>query len=334
MYTIAFYLRHLTFQGTEVAAFDYADYNERVLGNRSIIVVLRREAGIEWNADVFSRFSRRFPIYILNSATDLEPTLRSAGANVLYTLTYGSIREDARNPYCIPTAIQGIRIFVHAVFESREPHGDGFAVVSNDLNVRMGTHAPVLPHIVAPLPSPDESTLGLRVKLGIAPEVVVLGRHGAVDIPFVRDAVVEAATSDPTGIAFVFLGTVQFCTLPNVYFLPANPDLSAKCEFIDACDAMLHATSVGETFGLAVAEFTIRNKPVLTFAYPNPSHAHIDLLGGSGILYHTKADLLSKMRSMKQGWVLPSTSKLSGYFECTPEKVMQVFKKLVIADAT
>ena len=41
-------------------------------------------------------------------------------------------------------------------------------------------------------------------------------------------------------------------------------DLNKKVEFISSCDAMIHARQMGETFGAAVSEFSIKNKPVIT----------------------------------------------------------------------
>jgi hypothetical protein len=35
---IAFLSNNLTLRGTEVALYDYADYNEKILGNKSIII--------------------------------------------------------------------------------------------------------------------------------------------------------------------------------------------------------------------------------------------------------------------------------------------------------
>ena len=40
-------------------------------------------------------------------------------------------------------------------------------------------------------------------------------------------------------------------------------DLNYKVKFINTCDAMIHARAMGETFGLAVAEFSKKNKPVI-----------------------------------------------------------------------
>jgi hypothetical protein len=38
MKTIAFLSNKLTLRGTEVALYDYADYNEKILGNKSVII--------------------------------------------------------------------------------------------------------------------------------------------------------------------------------------------------------------------------------------------------------------------------------------------------------
>ena len=66
-----------------------------------------------------------------------------------------------------------------------------------------------------------------------------------------------------------------------------------KTRFINSCDAMLHARLQGESFGLACGEFSIRNKPVITYAGSKHRH-HIDVLGDSGF-YYTDADSLVKI---------------------------------------
>lgn len=39
---IAFFVRHFNERGTTKATFDYAFYNEKILGNRSIIIFLMK----------------------------------------------------------------------------------------------------------------------------------------------------------------------------------------------------------------------------------------------------------------------------------------------------
>ena len=49
-------------------------------------------------------------------------------------------------------------------------------------------------------------------------------------------------------------------------------------KFVNASDCMIHARARGETFGLAIAEFSIRNKPIIAYSNP-PEKAHLDILG-------------------------------------------------------
>jgi hypothetical protein len=56
-------------------------------------------------------------------------------------------------------------------------------------------------------------------------------------------------------------------------------DMTFKTRFIQTCDAMLHASRSGETFGLFPGQFSIRNKPVITWA-KGADPAHLDILQG------------------------------------------------------
>ena len=87
------------------------------------------------------------------------------------------------------------------------------------------------------------------------------------------------------------MNTIKFCDLPNVIFLPATADMLYKTKFINTCDIMIHARHRGETFGLACAEFSIKNKPVITW---NGSfeRSHIEILGTKGLYYNTKEELI------------------------------------------
>jgi hypothetical protein len=87
---------------------------------------------------------------------------------------------------------------------------------------------------------------------------------------------------------------------------------------------MLHARIIGESFGLSCAEFSLKNKPILTW---NGSYErnHIDTLGDKAILYNNKSELLefllnlNKNQFMYENW--------NCYEDYTPEKVIEQFKK-------
>ena len=189
---------------------------------------------------------------------------------------------------------------------ARTPHGSRYARISPCVPAHAAV--PVVPHIVR---RRDEFGPDLRDELGIPSDALVFGRHGGYDvfdIPEARRAVAEVAISRPE-IYFVFLNTKPIelrdlpanlgrgadpwewaeeeeqPQLPNLIYLPANIDDEYKSRFIRTCDAMLHARSSGETFGLAIAEFSAANRPVIcSEAHTDGGMAgfHIEALKGGG----------------------------------------------------
>jgi hypothetical protein len=101
-----------------------------------------------------------------------------------------------------------------------------------------------------------------------------------------------------------------------------------KTKFINTCDGMLHGRGIGESFGIACGEFSVKGRPVLTYAF-SPQRSHIEILGQKAILYKGKKDLkeilLNFNRSTKnqKNW-----DAYSDRF--SPEKVMQRFEFVFI----
>lgn len=98
---------------------------------------------------------------------------------------------------------------------------------------------------------------------------------------------------------------------------------------------MLWARNEGETFGLAIAEFSTKNKPVISTPNfklnPNADKAHVNLLGEKGIwynennLYKILTTFITKdnrCEIQKKDW--------NAFKEYTPEKVMKIFKEVFI----
>ena len=191
-----------------------------------------------------------------------------------------------------------VRTFVHAVFEATTPHGSVYARISPCVPAQVGDRSgrqavPVVPHIVRPvsLAGPD-----LRAQLGIPQTATVFGRHGGYEtfnIPEARAAVLKVALSRPD-LYFLLLNTRPLVPggkggLKNIIYLDAMVDDEGKAAFIRTCDAMLHARLDGETFGLAVAEFSVMNKPVITSSahvQHGDADFHLKTLGTQGLYYH------------------------------------------------
>ena len=103
-------------------------------------------------------------------------------------------------------------------------------------------------------------------------------------------------------------------------------DLDEKTEFINSCDAMIWGRSDGETFGLAIAEFSIRNKPVISCT-SGCYNSHVHLLKDKAIWYDESnlKDILlcfNREEMSKFDW--------NAYRDYSPENVMKIFKQVYI----
>jgi len=99
-----------------------------------------------------------------------------------------------------------------------------------------------------------------------------------------------------------------------------------KTKFINTCDAMLHARQQGESFGLAIGEFAVRNKPVITFNGGDDQN-HIKLLKDKGFFYNNKTDLKSILNSFKPD---PDINYDCYSQNFNPEVVMRKFEDVFI----
>ena len=187
----------------------------------------------------------------------------------------------------------------------------------------------------------------LRVTLGIPPDAVVFGRHGGrqtFDIEFAQRAVVEVARSRPRDVYFVFLNTEAIAGaegLENVIHLPAPlVDEASKSSFILACDAMLHARSRGETFGLAVAEFSAHNKPVITSRHHHDgglARYHLDVLAERALMYDDYESLVALLLGFDRAAAAERGKR--GYYSepylvpFAPLRVMRTFRKAFLQQA-
>ncbi len=272
--TIAFHSNQLSIRGTEVALYDYALHNETVLGHNSVIVY---NLGSPHNdAAALAKFRERFPVVGYTTRDELDPLLAEHKADLLYAIKAG--KNDGLCSRTVPT-------MVHAVFPTNpsQVHGASYAFISEWLSRHCANDKiPCVPHIVE-LPDVDGD---LRAELHIPAHARVLGCYGGAqsfDVPSAIEAV-RQVLAHSTDTWFVFMNIGRFVDHPRALFLPGSSDMVYKTRFINTCDAMLHARLQGESFGLACGEFSIRNKPVITYARSKHRH-HIDVLGDAGFYY-------------------------------------------------
>lgn len=276
---IGFHTNGLSLRGTEIALYDYAHHNQQLLGNESLIFY-RKNNSVDQS--VLEKFSKQFKLCPYDGQPELNRIIEQEKIDLTYFIKSGE-RDDA--------ICKSSPALIHAVFPTKpeEFHGDKYAFVSQWLSKEYANNQiPFVPHMIE-LPVHDEN---LRNDLNIPENSTALGWYGGSDsfnLNFVKKEVLSAVERR-SDLYFLFMNMKPFAKHERLLFLPGNSDLFYKVKFINTCDGMLHARGIGESFGLACGEFSIKGKPVITYAM-SPQRSHIEILGDKAILYKGKKDL-------------------------------------------
>jgi hypothetical protein len=318
MKIVAFLSNKLTLRGTEVAAFDYADYNEKILGNKSIIITRDYEKiKNEWDVDIqaYDKFKNRFNVFYYSSQQDIDNIILSMNVSHLFIIKAGDwdglISNRCKN-------------IIHCVFTTSMPHGQVYTPIGQTINNLHGTNFPVTPYMIT-LPDCDEN---LRTELNIPSDAIVFGRYGgkeSFDIKFVHN-VIQKILEVRSDVYFLFMNTDEFYNHKNITYLPGNSDMGFKRKFINTCDALLHARDRGETFGLTCGEFSMCKKPVITYGIANENE-HLLILKEKAVIYNSPFDLYNILNTFTKDKYDVSQN---GYMFYNPENVMKIFDKVCL----
>jgi hypothetical protein len=315
MKVVAFLSNKLTLRGTEVAIYDYAHYNETLLGNKSIIITRDYER-IKHDFDVdnkaYDKFKERFDVFYYASQSDIDQIVLKNNVTHLFIIKSG-VNDGLYSNHCIN--------IMHCVFDVSQPHGQVYTPIGKTINQRYDTNYPVTPHIVT-LPDCDEN---LRSSLGIPEHAIVFGRYGgkeSFDIRYVH-AVIKNILQSRDDVYFLFMNTHPFYQHKNIIHLPGNADMIFKRKFINTCDALLHARERGETFGLTCGEFSICKKPVITYG-GSIECEHLLILKDKAVIYNTQDEVETILQTFTKDKYDVSEN---GYMFYTPENVMEILNK-------
>lgn len=316
---IGFLSNKLTLRGTEVALYDYADFNETILQNKSIIISrdydkIKNEFDV--SLDAYTKFSNRFVVEYYETQTDIDNIITKHGLSHLYVIKSGEF-DNTFTTKC--------KNLIHCVFNTRQPHGDVYSAISYDVNRTHNTNYPVVPHMIRN----HETTENLRELLSIPAGSVVFGRYGGLetfDIHFVKQAICNVL-NERNDMFFIFMNTYEFLNHPRIIYLNGTTDMEYKKKFINTCDALLHARTSGETFGLVCGEFAMTLKPVITYSLSNDRN-HLDLLVDKAILYHDYNSIYNILRNWGKNH--KHSMEGNGYLFYTPENVMSIFNDVYL----
>ena len=310
---IGFHSNQLCERGTEVALFDYAYYNQKIYGNKSIIFYPKNSHNN--NIEVIKKFETQFTCYDYENFSDVENIIKLENIDYFYIIKYGNNDN---------LLVKSCPNLVHAVF-TVEPHGEKYATVSKYLSDKYHSNQDYVPHMIN-LPIHNDN---MRNELKIPNDAIVLGRYGGFeqfDIKIAHKAIIQFIEQN-TNIYFIFANTKNFYKHSQIIYIDKIIDPIEKVKFINTCDAMIHARSDGETFGLAVAEFSTCNKPVIT-CKSNHDNCHIDILGDKAIIYDSIGSLLSIFTNIRE--IIKTRDDWNAYKEYTPEIVMKQFNEVFL----
>lgn len=310
---VIFHDNSLCMRGTTVALFDYAYFCKHMFNIECSIMYNNKHFAN--NELVVNKFKKEFNIVkSYNDNIEMQNLIDEVSPDAFFMVKGGKfdniISRSCKN-----------WINACSIVNKNDAYGDKFLVCSKWLSDLSGG-LDYVPYMIN-LPDVKEN---LRDKLGIPKDAVVIGRNGGnttFDLDFAKKSVIDSIGRKD--LYFLFQGTDKFFEHERVIWLDASPDLEEKVKFINTCDALLHARELGESFGQTCAEFSSKNKPVMTW-FGSKERNHIDILGDKGIYYNNYSDLLRILQTFE----VRDNINFDCYQDYYPDVVMDRFKKLYL----
>lgn len=352
---ICFHANEANSRGVAIASFDYANYAETILGYESFIIFPSMVNPLDNRSDEdtsFStpRFQSRFnvsfyepyPIGVPSGGFRLPQHALTIGCRVLFIAKAGDEESDPKfstSYSCkMPTATLAIFRF--------QKHGFTYAVIDSILMPSSTAKLPfnraminnsnsVIPHIIKR--NLLKANSDLKSELNIPKGALTLCRHGGrttFNIEFAHKAIRDLINQyNSTQLHFIFVNTDIFIENYDtrrhgqIHFLPPMSSGSQRMEsFFASCDAMIHGRLDGEVFSLAIAEFSVRNKPVITC--PGFNNGHITLLGNKSYVYNNKKECINHITNFITNGIPKRNYNAFSKYE--PEAVMKVFDQILL----
>lgn len=330
MKNILFLEEKFSMQGSTRALLDYAHFNEKILGNKSLLAFGSKDKSHPWQEpyykniqdNTFNSLKQRFPVLEYKDYYELENYIQTSDIDGMYHIKSGEP---------IGFHSKSTRNLIHAVFPQpiENVHGHKYAFVSKWLsdNCAQGK-IPYVSHMVyKPKFNELEARKQIRESLNIPQDAMVYGRIGGYndfDLPFVYESI-KKALDIRKDLYFLQICTKPFYDHERVIYLDPIMDLKEKYRYIAATDAMIHARNHGETFGLAVAEFCSMNKPILTWSQ-SIGKGYVEILKEDGIYYNNENDLLELFLNF-----IPEKNKdYNSYKYFSPENIMTEFNNVFL----
>ena len=216
MKKVLFHNHSLTFRGVTNATVDYAEYNQSVLGNESVLIYnpsFNKEGlEIHTRTEVVDVLKKRFKLLEYTNEKELNDIASE------YDAVYFQNSGAKEGPFVTST-----KSLIHSVFQFHEPHGDVYAYISKWLSDYItGGKSPYVPLIVDMPPPHPRFRQVFRDNLKIPQDAYVFGRHGGhytFDLRNTMQAVVDIVHKYKN-VYFLFANTIKFYDHPQIIHVP------------------------------------------------------------------------------------------------------------------
>ena len=312
---IAFYLDEMNFRGVANSTFLFALNNKKILKNNSYIFYNKNNQSNK--KEVIRKFKKEFNSFGIKNFEDIDKYKKKLNLKYLYVQKGGE--KDS-------WVSKNIKTIVHCMYPQKlsEIHGYNYSYISEWLSKNFSDKKiPYVPLIVNPINSKGN----LKKKFGIKKESIVLGCHGgesSFDLQFVKDCIIDICKKRKD-LFFLFLNIKKFSNHPRIKFIKGTIDERFKNKFLNTCDYMIYGRSLGESFGLACAEFGIQNKTIISYKF-NKHQSHKYNIDKKKFIeyscYENLAKILMKIKLFKKRKI---NSKI--YNKFNSKVVMKNFKK-------
>ena len=315
---IAFYIDVMNYRGIANSTFQYALYNKKILKNKSIIFYNNKTK--ENRKDVINKFKKKFKVIGISHFNKIDNFKKKLKLKFIYIQKGGDKKDNLVS--------SNIKTLVHAIFPQRfnQQHGYNYAYISEWISHKFSNRKiPYVPLIV----QSHKTNKDLKKKLNINKKSLVLGCHGgkgSFDLKFVRDSIIKAVNKR-SDLVFLFLNIGKFCVHPRVKFLKGTTNENIKKKFINTCDAMIYGRSLGESFGLACAEFAINDKLIISYKFNKHKSHQYNSDSKLFIEYSSFNSLTKILLKMKKG---KRKNIFNRYKKCEPSKAIFLFKKIFL----
>lgn len=316
---IGFYLDEMNFRGVANSTYNYAFYNQKILKNKSIIFY--ESVNLNHQKSVINKFKKSFMLIKVKNFWKIENFKKKLNLDYIYIQKSGNIDNYHFN---------NIKTIVHALYPQkiRSLHGHKYAYCSEWLSNKFTNNKiNYVPYIV----NLNKTKKNLKKKLKIDKNEIVFGYHGgesSFDLKFVID-VVKKIVNKRKDIKFIFLNINKFTDHPQVIFLKGTANEKFKKMFLNTCDAMIYARSLGESFGLSCAEFSSVKKKIIYYKF-NRHRCHIYNLSKDYLIEYSSAKTLYKIFDNFKKKNFLNKKNYNKYLEYTPNNVMKIFKKVFL----